>query len=381
MPSGRLKTAQDAEDFVRGCTFFGTGGGGFPESGLSALVGELDAGVPVGWVDPSEIPDDALVASVFLSGSSAPPTPQEKSELDRLGLEETLFDEKDMLAQALEELGEHLRKPVFALVPPEIGAANAPGPLAVGARAKLYVVDGDYAGRSVPEVRGTTFCMAKRKPWPLACVDRFGNVALIKRAANAETLEKLARLPVDATFGLAGQAAFVLSGKDMKETVIPGTLTLSFALGRFIRESRVRSRDVVRMVAAYVEGWLLIEGRISRKEERKSGGFVNGVVEIADGRKTLTLRYRNETHLASLDGKAVAMSPDIVSVLRADSGEPTVHAQLRAGDEVAVVAAKARLQLRTPAGISALGPRRWGFDFDYVPVEELVKRALTGGRL
>ena len=38
-----LSTRQDIEDFVRGCTLFGTGGGGTPESGIESLVSELEA--------------------------------------------------------------------------------------------------------------------------------------------------------------------------------------------------------------------------------------------------------------------------------------------------------------------------------------------------
>jgi DUF917 family protein len=376
MPSGRLKTAQDVEDFVRGCTFFGTGAGGIPESGTQALLEELDAGARIGWVDPVEIPDDALVASTFYMGSVAAPTPQEQDELARLGLKEVVFNEKEMLLQALEELGELLQRPISALVPPEIGAANAPGPLAIGAHAKLPVVDGDYAGRSVPEVQCTTFCMMKKKLQPIACVDRFGNVTIIKRASSMEMMEKLARFSANAAYGLAGQASFILSGKEMKETVIPGTLTLSYTLGRFIRESQKQSQDVTRLITSYIEGWLLMEGKITRKDEKKTAGYLSGTIDISDGKKKLTLWYRNETHLASIGGKAVAMSPDIVSVVRAGSGEPTIHAQLDPGDEVAVIGAKAPRQLRTDAGVSLMGPRHWGYDFDYVPIEELVKRNL-----
>jgi DUF917 family protein len=193
-----------------------------------------------------------------------------------------------------------------------------------------------------------------------------------------DTLEKLARFPANATYGLAGQASFVISGKEMKETVIPGTLTLSYALGRFIRESRKQGGDIAKLISAYIEGWLLIEGKITRKEEKKTAGYLSGSIDISDGKKKLTLWFRNETHLASIDGKAVAMSPDIVSVVRAGSGEPTIHAQLNPGDEVSVIGARAPRQLRTNAGIAAMGPRHWGYDFDYVPIEELVKRNLAG---
>mgnify|MGYP000775096895 FL=1 len=61
-----LENQQMAEDFVRGCTFMGTGGGGLPANGLQSLMSEINKGTKVGWVDMSEIPDDAMTACPFL---------------------------------------------------------------------------------------------------------------------------------------------------------------------------------------------------------------------------------------------------------------------------------------------------------------------------
>ncbi len=44
MPHRQLKTRQDCEDFVRGCTIMGIGGGGKPEVGLKYLPESLALG-------------------------------------------------------------------------------------------------------------------------------------------------------------------------------------------------------------------------------------------------------------------------------------------------------------------------------------------------
>ncbi len=55
-----IKTETDARDFVRGCTFMGTGGGGPQDVGLRYLLEDLEDGLELGWIDPMSIPDDAL---------------------------------------------------------------------------------------------------------------------------------------------------------------------------------------------------------------------------------------------------------------------------------------------------------------------------------
>jgi hypothetical protein len=375
MPGGWLKTRQDIEDFVRGCVFYGTGGGGLPESGVKTLADALGAGRKIGWVDCAGVPDDALVASAFLNGTISTPTPEESEELAALGLSRVVHGESGMLQQALRELSGFLGRKIAALVPPEIGAANGPGPLALGATAGLPVVDGDYAGRSVPEVRNTTFCMSGKSLFPLACVDRFGNTTILKSGASLGALERLAKLLAVSSCGLAGQASFVLTGREMKETLIPGTLTMCFTLGRFIRESQKRKVDVPRLITEYLEGWILIEGVVGSREEKKTAGCLSGTISVSGGAKELRIWYRNESHLAWLDGRPAAMSPDLISVVKRGSGEPTIHARLAPGDEVAVIGVRAHELLRTPAGIESLGPKHWGFDLEYAPIEELAKKA------
>ena len=83
MPTSTLKTKQECEDFVRGATFFGVGGGGPPARGNQLLAEQLDAGRAISWVDISEIADDAWTVCPFGMGGRPPkghPTPEELKE-------------------------------------------------------------------------------------------------------------------------------------------------------------------------------------------------------------------------------------------------------------------------------------------------------------
>ncbi|MGI6666851.1 MAG: DUF917 family protein [Bacillota bacterium] len=88
-----IKTCQDAEDFVRGCTFYGTGGGGDYAMGVDALVKQIEKGNEVGWVDPYELDDDSYSCCPFLMGSIAPEDPDVVKERETIyGLGAPEFD-------------------------------------------------------------------------------------------------------------------------------------------------------------------------------------------------------------------------------------------------------------------------------------------------
>jgi len=61
-----IKSDQEIQDFVRGCTFMGTGGGGNPKDGIAWLTAVRDEGLPISWVDVSSISDDDWTLCPFL---------------------------------------------------------------------------------------------------------------------------------------------------------------------------------------------------------------------------------------------------------------------------------------------------------------------------
>ena len=61
--------------------------------------------------------------------------------------------------------------------------------------------------------------------------------------------------------------------------------------------------------------------------------------------------------------------PDLITVMETESGQPITTEELRYGQRVRVIAAPCDRRWRTPAGLALVGPRYFGYDLDYVPVE------------
>ena len=71
-----------------------------------------------------------------------------------------------------------------------------------------------------------------------------------------------------------------------------------------------------------------------------------------------------------VDGEFVATTPDLIAVLDGETGEPITTEALRYGMRVAVIAFPCAPQWREPAALELISPRYFGYDIDYVPVEE-----------
>jgi hypothetical protein len=86
---------------------------------------------------------------------------------------------------------------------------------------------------------------------------------------------------------------------------------------------------------------------------------------------------KNENIVAWLDGVPDAMSPDTIQDLDPKTGDAHNGGALggyKMGAEVAIIGYETSPMWRTPKGIEVFGPRHFGFDFDYVPIEQLVKQ-------
>ncbi len=377
MPYGKLETTQDCEDFVRGCLFMGTGGGGGVEWGMGMLKDALDDGVALEWVDVDDIPDDVWTVTPYGMGSIAPVSQETLDEIERVGLVNNFGDRS--MEEAVKELEHYLDKPIRCIVAAELGAGNTPAPLVTGARLGIPVVDGDYAGRAIPdEMQGTPYLYGKHS-WPFASVDQWGNVAIVKYTVNPHMLERIGKMLAVAAYGLTTMAATPLPANEMKEILVRDTLTKSLAIGRAMRQAREQEEDPIDAALAVTGGWRLFEGSVSGKEWEDRGGYMFGTTHIQgtgdyEG-QTLDVWFKNENHVSWLNGEPWVCSPDLLTLAYKESGEGTTNTLIKEGDEVVAVGMKGLEAFRTEFGLNeASGPRYFGFDINYVPIEELVKK-------
>ena len=375
MPSGRIANLQDAEDLILGCLFLGTGGGGSAERGLCLLKAAIEEGLDLSWVDADEISDDALTVQPYGMGSVAPTTQETLDLIQRAGLKEVF--PLTSLVEAVKELGQYLGKPIGCIVPAEPGAANMPEPLVVGARLGIPVVDGDYAGRCIPEEMQTTPFLYGYHSHPFSAVDRWGNITICKHTQNPLMLERIGKFLAVAAFGHTSMASTPLSGAEMKKILVRGTVTTSLEIGRAVRLARQEGRDPVDAALKVVGGWRLFEGVVVRKDWEDRDGYMFGTVVIDGSDRfaghTLKVWFKNENHISWLDDKAFVCSPDLLTLAYKD-GTGTTNTNIAEGDRLVAVGIKGVEAFRSEFGLNhASGPRYFGFDIDYVPVEELVK--------
>lgn len=392
--SGRGWTlgAEQLTDLARGAALLGTGGGGDPYIGRLMVEEAIAEYGPVTVISPDELADDEFVISTAMMG--APSVMVEK------------IPKGDEAVRALRALERHLGRTADATIPMECGGINSMIPLVVAAITGLPVVDGDGMGRAFPELQMETFGVYGIPASPMVVAGDHDEWALIDCGADNARVEWLARGACIRMGGAALIAEYSMTGADVKRTAIPGTLSLGVELGAAIRQARDAHRDPVAVLRERLDGTIyrhlrvLHEGKVTDVERRVVDGFTRGKVRItpfrtndrpdsadsadsaggadrADGPGSvggatdLEISFQNENVIALRDGKLLAVVPDLICVLEADSGEPITSETLRYGQRVRVVGISTPDLMRTPEALAVFGPRCFGLDRDFVPLEQL----------
>jgi len=83
----------------------------------------------------------------------------------------------------------------------------------------------------------------------------------------------------------------------------------------------------------------------------------------------MVVQFQNENLVAIRDGTIVASVPDLITMLDAELGDAITTEHLRYGYRVVVIGIRCDPKWRTPAGIALAGPRHFGYEVDYVPIE------------
>lgn len=356
----KILKEQDLNDLIEGCAILGTGGGGSPKRGLELIRNDLKARHEFKLIGLEEVLDDALIASPYMCGSVSPE-------------EGTEGDEQLECLKAFEALEEYMGQEFFAAIPTEIGGGNTAVALSVAARRGIPVVDADPAGRSVPELQHTTFYIKNVPIAPLAVASAKGDIIILKEVADDFRAEAIVRAIAVASGNRAGVADHPLQGRVLKGSVIPGTLSKALAIGAAVRVARSSGRDPVEAAIAAGEGYLLFKGKVTLTSWRIDEGFTVGELLVSGKDDYLGHQYRiwykNEQIISWFDEEPDVMVPDLICVLNPKTGEAITNPNCREGMEVAVIGYPAPELWRSPRGLELFGPRHFGYEIQYRPIE------------
>ncbi|GGJ98216.1 hypothetical protein GCM10007063_20670 [Lentibacillus kapialis] len=354
---------EEIENIAVGAALLGTGGGGDPFVGKMMALQAIEEHGPVNVLDITEIEDDDVIVPSAMMG--APTVMVEK------------IPSGDEALHAFRSLENVLNKQIKATMPIEAGGVNSLLPIALAASTGLPIVDGDGMGRAFPELQMVTFYLNGVSTTPMVLADEKGNSAVLN-TVNGKWAEKIARSATMEMGGSIMNAIYPMNGKQVKDSSIYRTLTLEEKIGRTIKEAKSDKKNPIDEVLELLGGLKLFSGKVTDIDRKTDGGFVRGMatIEGLDYYKDnyAYLEFQNENLFIKTEQEILCMTPDLICVLDTETALPITTEGLRYGARATVIGIAADNKWRTEKGIDVAGPRYFGYDYDFIPVETLHER-------
>ncbi|MGI9950772.1 DUF917 domain-containing protein [Moorellaceae bacterium AZ2] len=372
--AGYRITPADIDPLLEGLAILGTGGGGNPEWGRAILEKDLAEGRELVLVDPDQVPDDSLVVCGGIMGSV--------KTLEQWSIHDLLerWEKKFELLEATRAMERYLNRRVDYVVPFEVGGLNTPVMLSLAARLGIATVDGDALGRSAPETQMTSFLGHGVSLTPMPLVDAQGNTIIVAEQVEPVFADEIGRWMVTRGGGLGANNHYPMSGAQLKQAVVPRTITKALEIGRTVIAARNEGKDPVQRVVEVMGGKLLFRGTVEKVEGEDRGGFYLTNVwlsgEDACGRARAHMVIKNETMVLWIKDQLKAVFPDLVCMLDPKSGRGIMSVEIEEGQPMALVGVPCHQRLResmkTPQGARAFSGARYGHpEVEYTPIEQL----------
>ncbi|HDK27092.1 MAG TPA: DUF917 domain-containing protein [Candidatus Atribacteria bacterium] len=364
---------EDLEPLLESLAIFGTGGGGSPDWGRGIILNDFKRGREYTIIDPKEVEDDAVVVSGGIMGSV--------KMLDNMNFYELLeyWENNFELEVAFREMEKELSKKIDYIVPFEMGGLNTPIILSLGARVGIPVIDGDALGRAAPETQMTSFIGYGISLTPMPLVDHVGNVMVVRKTVNPVYPDQIGRFIVTRGGGLVANNHYPMSGRQLKNSVIPNTISKAIKIGKSLINARNNSEDPIDVFRKIVSGINIFHGKVIEINEEESEGFYFTKVKLIGLEKDINnsceIVIKNETMICWKNGELQVVFPDLLCMLEPKTGRGIMSIELKANLKLKLLAIPCHKRLREalkhPDGKAAFSSKRYGQNIKYVPLEKL----------
>jgi len=350
-------TQLDLTDLVEGAAIFSAGGGGDPKVGHSIVERLVEKRYPVSLVDPFEVPDNEIVINFACVGATS-----------------SVAYHADAALKTLMALEEFLGKNAYAVISVELGGFNTLAAVDVAARRGIPIVDADGAGRAVPEVHLKVYTIDDIPLAPMTVADLDAqNMVLVKQTSDSKAAERIARTLAAEWGQTAYTARRVLTGAQVKTSPVLGTLSNAMRIGMLIR----KTVDPLSAVLKETRGFKLFEGVVNVVESETKAGFtlttatLNGTHEN-EGSK-FEFKAKNEVLIGYKDEKLVAIAPDIITPVHAETCKCVPAEKIKKGDKLVVIGIPTPKKWRSPKGLELWKDvlQRSNISEKYVELEKL----------
>ena len=335
----------------------------------------IKSGKKFKMISVDDFPNDGIVVAVQGIGGGGPwehVIERTKSQ----GLEELPDSERNNMVVDL--ISDFLGKEVTAIIRSEAAEATATA-LLVAAERNIPILDAGITGRAVPEVQQSIPWISGIASIPTAIVSPWGDEIIIKHAIDEYRVEDISRAIAVASGGDAVITMTPMNGDQIKYAALKNNLSDAIKYGKVTREAVESDKDPIDALVSASSGFLLFNGLVIKSDENGDRGFNWIDVELSGtgdfSGSTYKIFVKNENIIGWLDGELDAMSPDYIYNLDPNTGQ-SINSNAGIGSypigkEVAIIGVPSAYQWRSKMGIELMGPKHFGFEFDFVPIEEL----------
>lgn len=360
------------EDALTGSSYLGTGGGGSLAEARALIASDLAAGLVFSSLPVSALADGDRVACPYGLASLAPTSEEMAARL--AGLEGRI---DNPVQAAFETLEKHIGQKFAGVILGEIGPLSLAEGLSIAARLGVPALDADTVGRAVPEINQHSVKVAGIPLTPIGAATPFGDEMIVGKLGDPTRAEDILRA-IAVVSEVCGVTDSPITGRQAKRegTLVQGSLTLARQIGAGVREAKAARRDPIEAARAAGDGYLLFTGEVAGFDWKDEDGFLVGTLELAGtgefAGETFATDYKNEHLVARRGGEVVATCPDLVSVIDLATHDGVNNPDFTRGQEVAVLGFRSDPLWRSEAGLAVFSPRYFGYDIDYVPIEQRV---------
>ena len=357
IPSLRTLSHQDLLDLVNGSAIFSAGGGGDPVEGHKIVDKLVSEGYSTKIIAPTEVPDDARVVNFACVGATT-----------------SIDYDSDAALKVLRTLEEHANFSSYAMIPVELGGFNTLVAIDVAARCGIPIVDGDGAGRSVPEVHLKVYTIDNISLTPMVVADLHAkNIVVVEETTDPKAGERIARILATEWNHCAYTARRILSGVQVKNSPIQLSLSKSIRVGQMLRVAT----NPINAILEETQGLRLFEGTVEYSNQKTDVGFtfvdamLRGTHEFIGS--TFELKVKNEVLVAFRDGRLIAIAPDIITPTDLETGICHSAEKLKKGDNLTFLGLPAPQKWRTNKGLELWKDvlQRAEIFEEYIPLKRL----------
>lgn len=308
---------------VAGGSVLAAGGGGWVDHGLLVGTTAVQYGTPrLAALD--EVDPEAMLATVSAIGAPA-----------AVGWEMRPGD----YVRALQLLIEAVDEPIVGTVTAQNGSSTTCNGWVASAVLGTLVIDAAGDGRAHPTGKMGSFGLAADDDYQTVQAVAGGNRAqnryleVVTRGTVRQTAHIL-RTAADRSGGFISCARNPLPASFVARHAAVGAISFALALGEAILVARdAGPRRMIEVTAEHLEGSFLAEGVVRSRELRTENAFDIGTIAVDQ----VQLGFVNEYMTAESGGERLATFPDLLTTLSVKTGEIISIANLREGDEVAVL--------------------------------------------